>query len=355
MKIDGFYAWGTSAYASTASASAHPSAGLPAQSPGNAATPGKNQKDSASAHPTTTAPPAADAAKQQSNTLPTTATSGNSYTTAASTWGEPSTGTAKDDFALSKAEELLLQQMQRQRNEDEVDIYETMRKREEEEIKLWKKMLEDMQKAREKSKASAKPPNINLGRMTQSLVSAVTASDVRGVISEASRAISTLEASMTGMSEKQRGQVRAMINGAQKLMNRCSRKLQDLGQEEITRSRQKKAEKTLQKKSAEEIKQELRNKMAERARREQRYLLDKFPSSSQPGLQRSFPLHPAQKLDAATEAKIEAMAEAIAVTEAASAGGEAIYTAGDGVVVSAEGGGEAAAAPSASPAAGETL
>ncbi len=226
-------------------------------------------------------------------------------------------------------ERQLLQEAQRRR-EDSTDIYDTMRKRGEEEIKQWKKMLEDIQKAREKNKMRAQPPRVNLQRLTQSLVAAVTPADVRGVLSQAGQAIGSLQIALGSLEGKQRDQVRAMIASAQKLMDRCSRKLNDLAQEDVTRGRQNKAVKTNQNKKAEAIKQELRQQMAERSRKEQRYLLDKFPQllPRQEGLQRIGPLHPAQRLDAATEAKIEAMAQAILATQGAAAPGSAEIAAG---------------------------
>lgn len=228
-------------------------------------------------------------------------------------------------------EEALLRSAERKNTDELADIYDTMRKRGEEELKQWKKMLDDIAAARKKSKMNTRPPQISLRGMTQRLVSAASAADARAVLGEAGQAISALQLALSGLEGKQRQQVQAMIQSAQKLAGRCGQKINELSQEDHIRARQKKAEKTGNRKNIEIIKQELRQQEINRAHREQSYLLEHFPSVVlQNGLHRTGPVHPAQRLDAAAEAKIEAMAEAIAITstEVAFAGTGAVILEG---------------------------
>ncbi len=243
-------------------------------------------------------------------------------------------------------EKALLQKAERQRDKDAEDIYETMRKRGEEELKLWKKMLEDMQKAKKQNRANARPPQVNLRGMTQRLVAAASEAEVRAVLSEAGQALSALQLALCGLEGKQRQQVQAMIQSAQKLAGRCGQKITELGQEDGARSRVKKSAKAGQKKKAESIKQELRQQEIKRAHREQAYLLEHFPSlqQRQDSLLRSGPVHPAQKLDAASEAKIEAMAEAIAAAVPESGGD---FSGGEMALEGGEVGGELSAGEAA--------
>ncbi len=246
-------------------------------------------------------------------------------------------------------EKELLLQAERKREDDATDIYETMRKRKEEEIKQWKKMLEDIQKSRKESKAKVRPPQVSLRGMTQRLVAAASAAEVRAVLSEAGQAIANLQMALAGLEGKQRQQVQAMIQSAQKLAGRCGQKIGELDKEDVSRTRQKKAEKGGQRKKAEQIKQELRQQEIKRAHREQSYLLDHFPSlTRQDDWQRSGPVHPSAPLDPATEAKIEAMAQAIAATIGES--GVAYM----GAEVAVEGGAVSGAESEAAPAPTET-
>lgn len=230
----------------------------------------------------------------------------------------------------------------RQENRDVVDfktLWEETRAKEQE-------MLRQMQAAAEKARIKMKvsPPSDSSGKLTRRLVSANMPMEVRGVMMEASRAISNLQIAAANCDKADRAKIDAMIARIRKVLDRGSRKIKDMDSEQQLAARRKKAQKAKQNTRADDLKEQLRRRVTERKFREQRYLWEANCNQVFDAIQQA-----RDGLDPASEAQIEAYAEAMAAAEVAAGGGdvamggEMAMEGGAVAVGDAGGGGEAVA------------
>lgn len=212
----------------------------------------------------------------------------------------------------------------------------------------WKDMLEQLENAKNAFKVKSSPPSDQSARLTQRLVAAGDALEVRKVLGEAGNALISLQTAAAHAEGKDKQKIEAMIRKINKLMDRASRKIKDLGNEENLRQQQSRAKAAKQQARAEELKDELRRRQSERMKREQGYLreanADKLQGMGQP---QKTPYFQAPK-DPATEAQIAAEAEAMAaaeigVTSGGEAGGDIAVGDESAVADTSGGGGEIAA------------
>jgi hypothetical protein len=197
-------------------------------------------------------------------------------------------------------------------------------------------------KAKDGGAVKGKPgPIDNSGRLTQRLVNANKQDEVRMILSEAYQSLGEWRMEMMGGNPATLRKALAAIKRLNKLIRRAQRKIADLNKEDGLRAKQKRAEKQRQEFRVKEIKADLYRKMAERKKREKGYLRDAyFRDDNGPRL-------PGALSPAALEAKMLALADAMAAATApAPAAAEAIAPeAGTGTVSS--GGGETGGAEAA--------
>ncbi|NLW79631.1 MAG: hypothetical protein GXY32_09520 [Ruminococcaceae bacterium] len=184
---------------------------------------------------------------------------------------------------------------------------------------------------------SVSKPRDNAAALTSRLVMAGTAFQVQAIAAEAGSNMTGLRATAAMDSGENGRLAKACIARLEKLIGRCRRKVRDLNDEDLTRTRQKKAQEQNLQKRAERIKQELRKKQTLRAARENAWLHD----LGKPVVARGRDDDDQQQAQAA-EAALQAEAVAIAAAEvaieaAASVGGDSAAGA-----VAPEAGGEPA-------------
>lgn len=248
---------------------------------------------------------------------------------------------AEEAAQKTPVEEMLEAEAQRAEKRDVVAI--SGKSEEETRLQKWKEMLEKLEQAKNQLKVKATPPKDNSAQLTQRLVAATMQTEVRGVISDATRSLTSLRSAAVNCEKKDRAKIEALIRKMNKLINRASRKIRNLDDEQALSSRQKKAQQAKQDKRAAEMRDELRKRKMERMMREQRYLREaaKDPTIS---------WDPAQGFTGqgtASEAEIAAEAEAIAAAEVVAdvGGGELgaeVAAGGEGAGADAGGGGEVA-------------
>lgn len=212
-------------------------------------------------------------------------------------------------------------------------------------------LLARLEESKNAFKIKSSVPSDSSGRLAERLVAATDQTEVRLVMSEASRALTSLQNAAAFAEKKDRAKIEAMIRKMQKLLDQGSKKIRGLGDEDALRGQQVKAKKAKQEVRAQQLKEELRRKMAERERRERAYLQEaKKPVQVGSGFEKNVDAQPVkgEKLDAVSEAQITAEAEAMAAAEFASGGGDvalgadAALPGGEGAS-GAEGGAQAAA------------
>jgi len=158
-------------------------------------------------------------------------------------------------------------------------------------------------------------------RLTKWLVASKTQFEVQLILGEAHQHIGKLRMVALSGDEEAIKAANAIIRKLEKLVRRGNRKLTDLGNEDVLRRKQAKAEKDEQIQRAKQIEAELRRKLAERKKREEEYLNDKDDDDEDSPfdmLVNSIKSNPFAKLDAASEAKIKAQAQAQAAMEVSS-------------------------------------
>jgi len=138
-------------------------------------------------------------------------------------------------------------------------------------------------------------------RLTRKLVAARSTIQVQDVLREAYMSMKDwLMAAASGDKKAM-----AVIRKLQKLVRRGNRKVSDLNKEQVLRDRRDKAEKKEQEQIAQKLRDELKRAIQTRKLRERRYLQDKDDDNED----EQDPFGPSM---AATEAKIQALAQAMA-------------------------------------------
>ena len=139
-------------------------------------------------------------------------------------------------------------------------------------------------------------------RLTRKLVNSRSTLEVQDVLREAFQHMK--DAIMAAaMGDKK---AMAILRKLQKLVRRGNRKISDLHKEQELREKQQRAEKKEQEQIAQRLREELKRALLERKRRERKYLQDKDDDEEENGPTISGPSM------AATEAKIMALAQAMA-------------------------------------------
>ena len=157
-------------------------------------------------------------------------------------------------------------------------------------------------------------------RLTQWLVSSKTQFEVSLVIGEAHQHIGKLRMVMMSGDDESIKAANAIIRKLEKLVRRGNRKLRDLGQEDVMRREQKKAENDEKFHRAKQIELQLKRRIKERKKREEEYLNEKDDDDDDTIFDKLKSIKPSNhhtKLSAADEAKIKAEAEAQAAMEIA--------------------------------------
>lgn len=196
-------------------------------------------------------------------------------------------------------------------------------------------------KVEQKYQVRASKPSDNTARLTQRLVAANSEGEVSTVMAEAGSNLVSLRLIAALGTPEDAKKARAIIARLNKLIQRGSGKISDLRNEQIMKSRAKKAEQEEKHKKAEKIKHQLKQKQVKRHSKEGWYLresaLNRLHDDLDPLINGD--VH----LDAASEAAIEAAAEAMAAAEvsieAAAPGGDVGVDAGGGEGVSMDAGG----------------
>ena len=205
-------------------------------------------------------------------------------------------------------------------------------------LELSEELLEKMQgiMTPENQRAEAAEANEEGGglkdetrRLTRKLVNARSTTEVQDVLREAFQHMK--DAIMAAaMGDKK---AMAILRRLQKLVRRSNRKISDLHKEQEIRERQQRAEKKEQEQIAQRLRDELKRALLERKRRERKYLQDKDDDGEDNGPTISGPSI------AATEAKIQALAQAMAALSTSPGTGASSGDAGfsDGAAMSGGG------------------
>ena len=158
----------------------------------------------------------------------------------------------------------------------------------------------------------------NSRKLTRLLVAAKSQFVVQLVLGEAHKDMVNLRMAAISGDKELIAKANAIIRRLEKLIRRGNRKITDLGTEDRIRRDMEKAEADAKVERAKQIAADLKRKLAERKTREKRYLEDRDEDDDelQGGLENAGVVNPATKLSAAEEAKIEAMARALAAAEA---------------------------------------
>ena len=118
---------------------------------------------------------------------------------------------------------------------------------------------------------SCSVPDDSTGQLAAMLARAETKMDVQQVSSKAIRALSALKMSSVFAEGDDAKKVSQRIRRMEKLINRISKKQQQLNKEEVLELQRKSAEKLKEMKRAQELKKELDNKRTKRRRDERNY------------------------------------------------------------------------------------
>jgi len=121
---------------------------------------------------------------------------------------------------------------------------------------------------------STSKPQDGSSKLTKRLVAALGQFEVRQVISSANKNLMSLRMIAAAGNGEDAKLARSYIKKLEKLINRASRKLEDLNKEDILKFQQARANQQKQKQRVEEIKAELRKKQHTRMARENGYLLE---------------------------------------------------------------------------------
>lgn len=209
-------------------------------------------------------------------------------------------------------------------------------------------LMARLEESKNAFKIKASVPSDSSGRLAERLVAATDQFEVRMVMTEANRALTSLQNAAVFVESKDKARVEAMIRKIKKLLDQGGRKIQGLGEEEALRTRQVKAKQAKQELRAQQLKEELRRKKADRERKEQAYLQEArkpLREGTDYTQNQTVPPMKGEKLDAVSEAQIAAEAEAMAAAEFAAGGGEAALGADVAMAGGEAGSTEAAAAP----------
>lgn len=253
-------------------------------------------------------------------------------------------GTAQTASSSGKAapsiEETLALMREEAENRDQVLISRLEREQEKNKNSLLDMMPPAVQR---EYQVRVSKPSDNSGRLTQRLVSAHSEGEVSAVMAEAGSNLVNLRLVAALGSPEDAQKARAIIARLNKLIQRSSGKISDLRNEQIMKSRAKKAEQEKKNKKAEKIKHQLKQKQVARHSREGWYLRESALNRLHDDL--GSLINGGDRLDAVSEAAIDAAAEAMAAAEvsieAAAPGGDVGMDAGgggEGVSIDAGGG-----------------
>ena len=198
----------------------------------------------------------------------------------------------------------------------------------------WDKMFAEERQVQAAPLQGNDGPSDDTRRLTRMLVAARTTMEVQSVISEVHKHMQGWQMAAAQGDEK----AIAVIKKLQKLLSRGGRKVRDLGKERDMYERQKRAEKAKQEHIEKKIKDELKRVERERRQRERSYLHERDNDFTRPSILSAPSM-------AALEAKITALANAMAALSSSIGTGDAGSV--DGGVpadVSSGGGGEVAGA-----------
>lgn len=120
-------------------------------------------------------------------------------------------------------------------------------------------------------KVSCSLPDDSTGQLAAMLARAETKMDVQQVSSKAVRALSALKMASVFAEGDDAKKAAQRIRRMEKLINRISKKQQQLNKEEVLESQRKSAEKRKEMKRAQELKKDLDNKRTKRRRDERNY------------------------------------------------------------------------------------
>ena len=224
---------------------------------------------------------------------------------------------------------------QEQDDHDMTDFYEPvdlLDLSQEAEEHLWGNIMADIEAQRAESDDEGSGIKDETRRLTRMLVSARTQLDVLEVLSQAhNNKVELLMAAAHG-DEK----AKMILRRLDRLIRRGHRKMRDLATELQLLQKQQRAEKKEQEQLARKLREELKRAQLERRQRERKYLQDRDEDDEEDG-----PGLPAPSL-AATEAKIMALAQAMASLTgnagAGDVGGDASASFGDSSAFAGDGG-----------------
>ena len=151
-------------------------------------------------------------------------------------------------------------------------------------------------------------------RLTRQLVASKSQFEVQLIIGEAHKHLTNLRMVAMSGDEDAIKEANAIIRKLEKLIRRGNRKITDLGNEARLMREQAKAERDERVQRAKEIERDLKRQMIERKNREKKYLEDRDDDDDE-GDDIVKAVNPSTRLDAAAEAKIAAMARALAAAE----------------------------------------
>lgn len=196
--------------------------------------------------------------------------------------------------------------------------------------------------SKHKFKIEAPKPKDKTAELTAMLVAAKGPFEVRQVLSKASSHMLQLRLASMGDSDNAK-LARALLRKMERLIDRGYRKIENLNNETLAQARQKKAEQNKQHRRAQEIKQELQKKRSLRESREKAWLSESTQDSIFGLTRGEYSAWEQQRLQAAEEARLQAVAEAVAAMEiAAEAAADGEAATGDAATPA---GGEGGAAP----------
>ena len=154
------------------------------------------------------------------------------------------------------------------------------------------------------------------GTLTRRLVSASNTFTIQRIISDAFKDLGELRLTAAMSDGEDATKAKQIIRRLERLIRRSNRKISDLNKEDALQRKQDKAERDQKMQRAREIETELRRQIVSRRNRERKYLEELTKEEMTASTKAAADMvNAALTLDAATEAKIAAKAQAIAAAE----------------------------------------